>query len=116
MIALTDWLTERHRACDCPVVLIDEAQSLTNTALEDLRMLLNLEVDGVKLVQIVLAGHDFVEQCMEWLSKPMGKASVEAPTLHRAARSLRSWLLRPMSSTTVPAHRQREASARLKNS
>lgn len=41
LIALTDWLTERHRACDCPVVLIDEPQSLTKTALEDLRMLLN---------------------------------------------------------------------------
>lgn len=314
--ALTGWLRERHRALDCPVVLIDEAQSLTNTALEELRMLLNLEINGIKLVQIVLAGqplldeklhlpqmvqlrqrmmchsqllpftpeetagyivrrlasagseapclfppetvreifkysrgiprvinliceraliscfadrrslvdlndvtavaqdfelggetrsgkgpsrtnifcslisfpelsvedvdvkskqseeetttppvvHDFaavdaicapsvgvstseigliksktksvasrlwshllsyqraivssfardcryfIEQCMEWLGKPTGKASAEAPSLHRAARSLGSWLLRPMSSTTVPSHRKREAS------
>ena len=62
LIALTDWLTERHRARDCPVVLIDEAQALTNTALEELRMLLNLEVDHVKLVQIVLAGQPLLEQ------------------------------------------------------
>jgi len=62
LIALTDWLTERHRARDCPVVLIDEAQALTNTALEELRMLLNLEVDHVKLVQIVLAGQPQLEE------------------------------------------------------
>ena len=61
LIALTDWLKKRHRARDCPVVLIDEAQALTNKALEELRMLLNVEVDRVKLLQIVLAGQPLLE-------------------------------------------------------
>lgn len=56
LIVLTDWLRQRHRASDCPVILIDEAQALTNTAFEEVRMLLNLEMDGFKLVQIALAG------------------------------------------------------------
>lgn len=62
LIALTDWLMERYRARDCPVVLIDEAQALTNKALEELRMLLNLEVNRTKLIQIVLAGQPLLEE------------------------------------------------------
>ena len=61
LIALTDWLKQRHRASDCPVILIDEAQALTNTAFEQIRTLLNLEVDGFKLVQIALAGQSLLD-------------------------------------------------------
>jgi hypothetical protein len=60
-------------------------------------------------------GSHFVKQSMEWLNEPMGIGGVEAPTLHRVARSLRSWLLTPMNSTTVLPHRQRECSTRLKD-
>jgi type II secretory pathway predicted ATPase ExeA len=54
--ALHNWLLSRYRAGDCPVILIDEAQALSHEALDELRMLLNLEVPGGKLVQVVLAG------------------------------------------------------------
>jgi AAA domain len=43
-------------------VLIDEAHALTGAALEEVRMLLNLEIGGVKLVQIVLAGQPLLEE------------------------------------------------------
>jgi len=62
LIALKMWLSERHKRGDCPVILIDEAQALTSAALEDVRLLLNLEVRGVKLVQIVLAGQILLEE------------------------------------------------------
>jgi len=62
LTALSAWLLQRHRLGDCPVILIDEAQALTTAALEEVRMLLNLEITGVKLVQIVLAGQPLLEQ------------------------------------------------------
>ncbi len=61
LIALTDWLKERHKAGDSPVILIDEAHALTGVALQEVCMLLNLEIGGVKLVQIVLAGQPLLE-------------------------------------------------------
>jgi general secretion pathway protein A len=62
LIALTDWVKQRHKVGDCPVILIDEAHALTGAALEEVRMLLNLELGGVKLVQIVLAGQPLLEE------------------------------------------------------
>jgi general secretion pathway protein A len=61
LIAFREWLLHRRRAGDCPVIIIDEAQALTSRALEELRMLLNLEIFGVKLVQLVLAGQPRLE-------------------------------------------------------
>jgi len=43
------------------VVLIDEAQNLSNEILEDLRMLSNLETSEAKLMQIVLVGQPELE-------------------------------------------------------
>jgi len=62
IIALMSWLSERHKRGDCPVIVIDEAQALTNASLEGVRLLLNAEVRGVKLVQIVLAGQLQLEE------------------------------------------------------
>jgi general secretion pathway protein A len=45
---LKNWLIDRHRAGDSPVILIDEAQSLRNRTLDQLRRLLDLEVQGVR--------------------------------------------------------------------
>ena len=38
------------------VVVIDEAQNLSNQVLESVRLLSNFETDGLKLIQIILAG------------------------------------------------------------
>jgi general secretion pathway protein A len=66
LVALKDWLVTRHRLGDCPVILIDEAQGLTTRGLDELRMLLNLEQSGVKLVQLVLAGQPQLEEKLKW--------------------------------------------------
>lgn len=62
VIALMTWLLARHKMGDCPVIVIDEAQSLTNAAFEEVRMLLNAQARGVQLVQIVLAGQLQLEE------------------------------------------------------
>ncbi|HTZ49795.1 MAG TPA: AAA family ATPase [Verrucomicrobiae bacterium] len=66
LVALKDWLVKRHGLGDCPVILIDEAQGLTTRGLDELRMLLNLEQSGVKLVQLVLAGQPQLEEKLKW--------------------------------------------------
>jgi general secretion pathway protein A len=54
--ALHKWLVRRHSASDTPVVIIDEAQALSTNTLDELRLLLNLETSGGKLIHIVLVG------------------------------------------------------------
>ena len=54
--ALHKWLVRRHAVGDIPVVIIDEAQALSSNTLDELRLLLNLETSGGKLIHIVLAG------------------------------------------------------------
>jgi len=61
LIALKEWLRNRRRMGDSPVIMIDEAQALTGRALDELRMLLNLETSGTPLVQLVLAGQPQLE-------------------------------------------------------
>jgi general secretion pathway protein A len=53
---LQDWLFARRRAGQHPILIVDEAQGLSFQVLEEIRMLLNLEVEGEKLIQIVLSG------------------------------------------------------------
>ena len=53
---LNEYLITRLRQGHIVAVLIDEAQSLTDEALEGLRLLSNLETDQEKLLQIVLMG------------------------------------------------------------
>jgi len=50
------WLRDCYRANSNPVLIVDEAQGLKIEALEAMRMLLNLEAGGEKLLQIVLSG------------------------------------------------------------
>jgi len=61
LIALNRWLLERYRAGQIPVLVVDEAQGLEPTALEEIRLLLNFETPREKLLQIVLAGQPELE-------------------------------------------------------
>lgn len=54
--ALNEFLTEQSRQGGTVVLLIDEAQNLTDDVLENLRLLSNLETATEKLLQIVLVG------------------------------------------------------------
>jgi general secretion pathway protein A len=54
--ALHLYLLENHRQGRSTVLLIDEAQLLSADALEQIRLLTNLETDTKKLLQIILVG------------------------------------------------------------
>jgi general secretion pathway protein A len=53
---LNRYLLEAHASGQQVVVVIDEAQNLSRDALEQVRLLTNLETDKAKLLQIVLLG------------------------------------------------------------
>jgi general secretion pathway protein A len=54
--ALNKYLIEQAAKDTNVVVIVDEAQNLTPTVLEEVRMLSNLETDTEKLIQIILLG------------------------------------------------------------
>jgi len=53
---LARFLVEQRNAKRLPLLIIDEAQNLSQSALEEVRMLSNLETEKSKLIQIVLVG------------------------------------------------------------
>jgi general secretion pathway protein A len=56
LVRLQGWLLECYRAGETPVLIVDEAQSLSLPLLEALVLLVNLEMGQEKLIQIVLSG------------------------------------------------------------
>ena len=61
LLALSRWLLERYRAGETAVLVIDEAQNLSQRVLEEIRLLTNLETSTEKLLQIVLSGQPELE-------------------------------------------------------
>lgn len=59
--ALNEFLIEQLKKDGTVVLLIDEAQNLADDALENLRLLSNLETSSEKLLQIVLVGQPEME-------------------------------------------------------
>jgi type II secretory pathway predicted ATPase ExeA len=55
-LAVTDYLLRCFAEGRPAVLLVDEAQNLGRSALEELRLLGNLEAQGAKAIQVVLAG------------------------------------------------------------
>jgi general secretion pathway protein A len=62
---LSDYLIQQHKRGHAVAALIDESQNLSDTVLEDLRLLSNLETDREKLLQIVLVGQPELEAKLE---------------------------------------------------
>jgi general secretion pathway protein A len=62
LMGLSQWLPERCREGQIPVLIVDEAQGLPLHVLEEIRLLLNLETPNEKLLQIVLAGQPELEE------------------------------------------------------
>ena len=62
---LARFLVDQRRAGRLALLIIDEAQNLSQAALEEIRMLSNLETEKSKLIQIVLVGqpnlHDLLD-------------------------------------------------------
>jgi type II secretory pathway predicted ATPase ExeA len=51
-----DFLAQQHRQQRSTILIIDEAQNLGLLALEELRMLWNINVDGEQVLQLILVG------------------------------------------------------------
>ncbi len=62
MLRLYNWLLDRYRAGETAVLIVDEAQGLSDELLEEIRMMTNLETFTEKLLQIVLVGQPELEQ------------------------------------------------------
>lgn len=58
---LSQWLLERHQAGKSVALIVDEAQDLSPDALDEIRLLTNLETPTDKLLQIVLSGQPELE-------------------------------------------------------
>jgi general secretion pathway protein A len=56
LVALQNFLVERHRAGQNTVLILDEAQNLYPQTLEQIRLLSNFETTKEKILQIVLVG------------------------------------------------------------
>jgi len=63
--ALNRYLLEQHALGRRVVVVIDEAQNLSPEALEQVRLLTNLETDKEKLLQMVLLGQPELRQLLQ---------------------------------------------------
>jgi general secretion pathway protein A len=61
LMKLNHWLLERYQAGETAVLVVDEAQNLSTTLLEEIRLLTNLETSTDKLLQIVLSGQPELE-------------------------------------------------------
>lgn len=48
-----------------PLLIVDEAQNLSDEALEEIRLLTNLEIGDTKLLQVILSGQPELEQKLE---------------------------------------------------
>jgi general secretion pathway protein A len=62
LIRFYDWLLDRYRKGETAVLIVDEAQNLSEELLEEIRMLTNVETFTDKLLQIVLVGQPELEQ------------------------------------------------------
>jgi hypothetical protein len=61
LLKLNQWLLDRYQAGERAVLIVDEAQNLSQQMLEEIRLLTNLETSTEKLLQIVLAGQPELE-------------------------------------------------------
>lgn len=64
LLQLSRWLVERYRNGALSVLVVDEAQNLSCTLLEEIRLLTNLETSSGKLLQIVLSGQPELEDTL----------------------------------------------------
>jgi general secretion pathway protein A len=63
---LNRWLLDRYHAGQMAVLVIDEAQHLSTEALEEIRLLTNLETSTEKLLQIILSGQPELEEKLKY--------------------------------------------------
>ena len=107
LIALNRRLLERLRARKNTVLIIDEAQNLDDAALEEIRLLSNLETDTEKLMQIVMTGQP---ELLRKLSRPSLRQLRQRIAIEHHMEPLRPEQIRPYL-----AHRLAVAGGRFEN-
>jgi general secretion pathway protein A len=85
LITLNHWLLDRYQAGERAVLIVDEAQNLSQEMLEEIRLLTNLETSTEKLLQIVLCGQPELQQK---LSQPDLRQLRQRITLRAKTRPL----------------------------
>lgn len=65
LTALNEYLVQHAKNGDNVVLIVDEAQNLSPSVMEELRMLTNLETDREKLLQIILIGQPELRKKLE---------------------------------------------------
>lgn len=65
ILRLSSQLLRQHRAGWLPLLIIDEAQDLSPEALEEVRLLTNLETSECKLLQVILAGQPELDERLD---------------------------------------------------
>jgi general secretion pathway protein A len=83
---LIEFFNEQHRKGLRTLLIIDEAQDLASSALEELRLLTNLQHKGEPLLQIALLGQDSLREI------------VRVPAMEQVhQRLIAAWRLEPLS-------------------
>jgi general secretion pathway protein A len=95
LIRLHQWLLDRYQAGEKTVLVVDEAQNLSPRALEEIRMLTNLETSTDKLLQIVLAGQPELEEKLNQrdLRQLRQRIALRAKTLPLTPEETRGYIL-----------------------
>jgi general secretion pathway protein A len=90
---LNSFLLEKKRESRRVVLIIDEAQNLSKTTLEQVRLLSNLETSSAKLIQIVLLG------------QPELDVKLDSPELRQLRQRIGvRWSLGPLSQSETIAY------------
>jgi general secretion pathway protein A len=98
---LNDFLVARHAESIRPILIVDEAQNLSKDALEEIRLLSNLEAENCKLIQIILVGQPELKkiiaspdlrQLRQRISifchlEPLNREETEEYVFHRLAKA-----------------------------
>lgn len=105
---LSEFLVENHRQGRKTIVLIDEAQLLRISTLEQVRLLTNLETNTQKLLQIILVGQP---ELNELLAKPALRQLSQRITARYHLRPLsvaetESYIKHRLAVAGMPAGRQ----------
>lgn len=78
-LAFTSYLLEQYAAQRQVVLIVDEAQNLSIGALEELRLLSNVNADSEEIIQIILAGQP---ELLEKLQRPELRQFAQRVSLH----------------------------------
>lgn len=95
LLKLNQWLLDRYQNGEQTVLVVDEAQVLSQQTLEEIRLLTNLETSTQKLLQIVLAGQPEIEQKLNQrdLRQLRQRIALRAKTLPLSPEETRGYIL-----------------------